>query len=214
MAGALTIFYLIPSNVLTGDHLTVRSNKLWHVFLPLWLLVLTGCQQEPLQQFSSSEGQFSVSMPGSAQSYRETGRGITVDGYMVQRRSGAMSVSFVDLDIPLREPEEAIQDRLDRAVTGTARSFNATKVESSERALQPGKHPGRELAGQSGERALQPGKYPGRELTAELPGDKGRVKARFYLVGRRLYEVMVVGSASYVNSEVAGQFLDSFALMP
>lgn len=42
---------------------------------------------------------------------------------------------------------------------------------------------------------------------------QGQIRARIYLVGNRLYQVMVIGTDSYTTSSGANAFLDSFKLI-
>ncbi len=64
------------------------------------------------------------------------------------------------------------------------------------------------------ERRLTLQGYPGRELwiEAEAGGQPGLVQARIYLVGRRLYQVLVAGSTTQFSESDAEFFLDSFEL--
>ena len=56
--------------------------------------------------------------------------------------------------------------------------------------------------------------HPGREMwvKAESNGEQGRVHARIYLVGRRLYQMLVAGSEAQFSESDAEYFLDSFQL--
>jgi len=59
------------------------------------------------------------------------------------------------------------------------------------------------------------GEYPGKDLTFEipsLPGIQGRL--RIYLVGRRLYQVMMLGPPARVTGKDSETFFDSFRLLP
>jgi hypothetical protein len=53
-------------------------------------------------------------------------------------------------------------------------------------------------------------KYPGREI--EVEKDKKRMKFRVVLRDGRLYQVAVIGTASFVRGKDARAFLDSFEL--
>jgi hypothetical protein len=60
------------------------------------------------------------------------------------------------------------------------------------------------------------GDYPGREYRAELALPDGRAatsKSRIYLVGTRLYQVLVVSAQGKEDAKAIDAFLDSFALV-
>jgi hypothetical protein len=54
--------------------------------------------------------------------------------------------------------------------------------------------------------------YPGRDIEAELPNGKGLLHARFWIVNKRLYQLMVVGTHSLAGSADATKFLKSLTL--
>jgi hypothetical protein len=158
------------------------------------LLLATGCGPEQMKPFTSAEGKFTAQMPGTPTEKTQMAAGITFKMYMVETRSGGMVVGVADMPIGANESEAMIQQRLDGARDGAVKNINGTLAGSSQITLA--------------------GKYPGRELTANLPENKGILKARIYLVGARMYQVMVLGNAAYVNSENAGKFFDSFSVNP
>ncbi|MBX9669248.1 MAG: hypothetical protein K2X93_16605 [Candidatus Obscuribacterales bacterium] len=53
--------------------------------------------------------------------------------------------------------------------------------------------------------------YPGRELTATVPG-RGLMKARIYLIKKKLYQQIVAGVPTFVDSPYAKDFLKSFSV--
>jgi hypothetical protein len=59
--------------------------------------------------------------------------------------------------------------------------------------------------------------HPGREVSFEVNSptapEKGIGKARMYLVGKRLYQTIIVGRSSKVTQEELDNFLGSFALL-
>jgi hypothetical protein len=59
------------------------------------------------------------------------------------------------------------------------------------------------------------GEFPGREILVEFQeqGQKAIVKARFYLVGRRMYQIMVYAPAGKGGMGDIGEFLESFQLL-
>ena len=56
------------------------------------------------------------------------------------------------------------------------------------------------------------GKHPGREILADIPSKGGAVRARVYLVGTRLYQIMVVGKKGFEESADTLKFLNSLKL--
>jgi hypothetical protein len=65
------------------------------------------------------------------------------------------------------------------------------------------------------EQQIQLQGYPGRELWIEatVEGEKGLARARMYLVGARLYQVLVGGSNAHFSESAAETFLNSFLLV-
>jgi hypothetical protein len=57
-----------------------------------------------------------------------------------------------------------------------------------------------------------PGKEPGREALFRLASSV-YMRARYFVVGRRLYQVIVGGPENAVKSPDVDQFLDSFSLL-
>ncbi len=67
------------------------------------------------------------------------------------------------------------------------------------------------------ERAVTLGEHPGRELTIEAnpnTEDRAQVRVRLYLVGSRLYQVLVVVPRDRPDPGTTEQFLESFTLTP
>jgi hypothetical protein len=145
-----------------------------------------------LTTFQSAEGRFSILMPGTPQKQNLSVSGISTTAYAIEEKDGGYVVVFADLPIPARESAQQTQQRLDGARDGMLRNINAQLT--SETPL------------------LLAGKYPGREINADLPEQQGILRSRIYIVGQRLYQVMVVGKATWARSSLASQFLDSLAV--
>jgi len=158
------------------------------------LLLVSGCEKEEFKEFASGEGRFKVQMPGTPREETNFAAGTSFKTYSIQEMNGAYAVAFADMPIPSGERDAQIQARLDGARDGMVRNINATLTGSSFIRLN--------------------GKYPGREVRADLPGKKGILRARVYLVDRRLYQVMVVGTTSWANSPETTTFLDSLVVTP
>ncbi|MCI0456986.1 MAG: DUF1559 domain-containing protein [Gemmataceae bacterium] len=72
----------------------------------------------------------------------------------------------------------------------------------------PGKVPGARI---TNEEKITLGTYPGRALTVDMP-KVGLIRARVYLVGNRLYQLMVLGNNAFITSPDAERFLGSLKL--
>jgi hypothetical protein len=155
------------------------------------LVLAGGCKRE-LKDFTSAEGKFKVKMPGTPKESSQAVAGTNLKMYSVEERNGGYMVAFSDVPMGANEPEAQIQSRLDGARDGMIRNVNGKLQSESKVTLQ--------------------GKYPGRDVRADIPDKKGVLRCKFYLVDRRLYQVMVVGTPSFCDSSEANQFLDSLAV--
>jgi hypothetical protein len=90
------------------------------------------------------------------------------------------------------ESPEMTEKRLNGAQAGAVGNINAKLTSSSKITLDR--------------------KHSGRDFAAELPAQKGMVRARIYIVGPRLYQIMAMGTKPWVESSNTKKFLDSFAL--
>lgn len=164
------------------------KNKLLAVAL-MAVFLLTGSQQSGWKVFSSFEGAFSILMPGT---FTEEINVInTVAGFIdlhrfsVEQENDVYGVSYSDY------PETVVQAStpdviLEGACHGMVAGIGGKLLTESTMSLNG---------------------YPGRELIIEVAGGKGIVQARIFLVGHRLYQVMVVTSLEDVK-----KFLDSFVV--
>jgi hypothetical protein len=57
------------------------------------------------------------------------------------------------------------------------------------------------------------GKYPGMEVDATVPKANGSARSRVYMVKGRLYQMLVLGENSFVDSADTGKFLDSLQII-
>jgi hypothetical protein len=152
-----------------------------------------------MEDFTSSQWKFSIRFPGKPNEKQQNSPlGVQMNTFMTESPDGAYLVSVADMPIPDNETPAQVQARLDGAREGAVRNVNATLESSSAITLQE--------------------KYPGRELTAKLPpqpnGTKdGILRARVFLAGKRLYQVLVVGKASFVNGANSDEFLNSFKIL-
>lgn len=148
---------------------------------------------DTLKSFAVPEGGFAVKMPGTPRKQSQpAGPGLTMHSYVVETGDGAMMAAYADLPIPPNEPAAKIEDRLDGSRQGMLQNSRAVLVNETKLQL--------------------PGGHRGREFTANVSSPQGVLRARIYLVGSRLYQVMAIGKASFANSADATTFLQSFQL--
>jgi hypothetical protein len=170
------------------------SRLKWVGAVTVGLLLLCGGDKAEFEEFASKEGRFKVQMPGTPEEKTQTVAGVTLNLFLLEETDGGYAVAYADLPIAADEKVEAIQKRLDGARDGMLRNINATLVRESKITLK--------------------GKYQGREIEANLPDKKGLLRARLYVVNKRLYQVMVVGTTDYVRAESATKFLGSLVVTP
>ena len=159
-----------------------------------------GCQK--MEDYTSKEWGFRAKFPGKPQVKQQSqsvaGQTIQFTMFMVESRNWAYMVGVSDMPLPDGETQAQIQRRLDDARDGAVGNIGATLSSSSEITFQ--------------------GKYPGREFAAKLPPipngpSDGQIRCRIYLVGKRMYQTMVLGTPKYVNDARATEFLNSFQLL-
>jgi hypothetical protein len=147
--------------------------------------------------FTSKEGGFSVSLPGTPAEDRRTTRSAagTFPGtvYILEGKKGDgfYLAGFTDLPASVFKAGTDAQ-RLDSA-RDEAVAHARGKLKDEKRI---------DLKG-----------HPGRELLIEVDA-KTFVQARFYLVRQRLYQVLVLGSKDVPGARNTLRFLDSFRLVP
>jgi len=162
--------------------------------LGLAIALVSDCTGAEFAEFTSAEGKFKAMMPGTPKEKTRTVGGIAFESYTVEQQNGAYLAAFADLPIPDGESEEQTQTRLDGSRDGMVQAIGGTLTSSSKITLK--------------------GKQPGREILASLPDNKGIVRARVYMVGKRLYQVQAIGTKSWVESAESTKFLDSLSLAP
>jgi hypothetical protein len=161
-------------------------------------LTVSGCSGPTFKDYPSPEGGYTIQLPGPPKEMRS--------GKLVVRtfdhRHGTYAVVYHDIPAPVeeqskeskdsKEKSKEIEDRLVGAQNGAVNKLGGTLIQDKKIQL--------------GER------HPGRVFLADLP-DKRQLHERLYLVGGRLYQVLVLGEKAWVETREADQFLDSFALL-
>jgi hypothetical protein len=149
-------------------------------------LAAAGCGPR-LVEHVSEEGRFGVLLPGepSGQEDEELAKGQHKVAYV--ERSGNYTVAWLDLPDQKKTADEV----LDNACDGALKNLQAKAVSRKEITLE--------------------GTYPGRDLAAAW--SRGFFHARFYLVGRRLYHVVISGEKWWVESARSRKVLESFRVV-
>lgn len=156
-------------------------------------LAVGGCKR-PMTDFTSAEFKFKAKFPGTPKTEDQTSAGIKIKMFAVETRNGMCGIAVSDAPIPPDAPAATIQNALDGARDGAIKGVGGTSKSSAPVTLG--------------------GKYPGREFSATVTQPtSGLMRARVYLVGPRLYQVMAVGTESYVNSAEVNEFMNSFQLL-
>jgi hypothetical protein len=154
------------------------------------LLVLAGCAEPPPWEFVSKEHKFKVRF-GSEPVVTKGGAFTKNTIYSVERPDGALTV--VVMELPDEIAPENVPLLLKKAKEQALLEVNGTETSDSTAPLA--------------------GKHPGREFTATFQGaHPGVLRARVCLVGKRLYQVMVLGTEEFVNSRNAKAFWESFVV--
>jgi len=146
--------------------------------------------------FNSKEGNYEVQLPGTPRENRNSVKTSVGTVYVVlavvpvNKGEGNYVVGFSELpEAVVKADSEA--KRLDNARDGAIASVKG-KLKSEKEVKLDG--------------------HSGRELDIEV-GNGMLVRARFYAVNNRLYQVMAVGSRDLVGSTDTGKFLNSFKLV-
>jgi hypothetical protein len=156
------------------------------------LAVLAPAADEKLKEYKSADGNYKVMLfPDPKTQDKKAPGGLTM--HMVGNDLGtrALMVIHADMPIPADEKAEQTQKRLDGAKDGAVNSVKGKLIKEAKITL---------------------GKHLGREFSAELPMGKVIMKARIYIVGKRLYQVLAIGPKDFVDSANVKKMFDSFEL--
>jgi hypothetical protein len=169
----------------------LRNSLALLALLPL----ASGCKQQ-LEDFSSTDLRFKARFPGTPKRDSKPGPfGVKLATYSAQGGDGTCSVGVADLPMNDGETDAVKEDRLEGALQAALRSYHATLQSRGQVKLD--------------------GKFPGREFIAVRGDSKVPVvRARLYIVNKRLYQVVAAGSEKYVMKGEGLEFLDSFEWMP
>lgn len=145
--------------------------------------------------FTSKEGKFSVAFPEKpaekTSKVKVGDREVDHHLFTAKQADRAQIVSYVDYD---------------KAVVGEDKDkFLAGVVERNVVNLK-GKVAVNEKV------SLGKGKHPGRDVRVEMPDKKQLYRAQVFLVGNRLYQVVVLGPEEFVKGKEVDDYLKSFTV--
>ena len=146
------------------------------------------------KEFRSPDGGFVVLLPGEPSLDRKSMQtdfgAIDMHMYTVASDNMYCSVAFYDVPTGIGKTNDVL---LEDTCNGFVKGANLT--EKAER------------------RAISLGAHPGREIIGESPDGAFLLMARYYLVGKRIYLVMVGTAIAEASSPDVGRYLDSFRLV-
>ena len=146
------------------------------------------------QEFSSTEGNFAILMPGTPSYEKKNSTTVLgpIDMHMFTlniKRDAAYLIMYSDYPeiVTRAKPDDLLDGGRDGALANTK---------------------GRLISEQN----MSLDGFPGREIVIEVPG-KGLMKLRAFMVRRRLFQIIAVGTKEMVEHEDAGRYLTSFRLL-
>jgi hypothetical protein len=163
--------------------------------LVLFLVIFaTGCSQP--QTYDSSSGRFTIDFPGKPKEQSQTVQtptgNVTAHIIMYESRIAAYVVTYSDF--PASQIKSSSADELlDGACQGVASNIGGTIT--SQKSISIDNHPGQEV-----------------KVSASSRGKKVEVRNRIYLVGNRLYQVIVTAAPGDTEDATANKFVTSFKL--
>jgi hypothetical protein len=146
-----------------------------------------------LEEFTTNIGRFKVLLPGlpkksEIDTESDFGKGV-LHMYTVGVNKTMYGVNYADY--PAKIKKVSIKQVFDSSRTGAVANLKGKL---------------------SSEKDIKLGDHPGREIQIEVAG-KRLFRVRVYLVGQRLYQVVVFGTKEAATSKLADRFLDSFKLV-
>ncbi|MBI2804336.1 MAG: hypothetical protein HYX68_05050 [Planctomycetes bacterium] len=166
------------------------------VAVALLALLFVGCGEKPLTEYSDGPGKFKVLFPGSPKVETTTGQNnVHVKVFSVESFSWAYTLNYYDSPIPLPKDPNFTQLAMTKEVEGIYTGLKGQKASQTSVKLQ--------------------NQYAGLDHSGTVTKPKNlNVRGRIYIVGNRVYNILVMGSADKVKGETATKFLDSFKAEP
>ena len=165
------------------------------VLASLFVFVLAGCKQVPWNEFKSTDGNFSVLLPGAPTASdqpinMQTGQ---IEAHIFTLTTGqfAYMVSYTDYPASIFDTTP-IKSILDGLRDGAVKNSQGRLINEADIAL---------------------GAYAGRELNVESSNGSNVMRAHLYVVNHRLYQVIVITDKGRASSAEITKFLSSFKLL-
>lgn len=157
-------------------------------------LAAAGCKEKEWKTYTANDdGKFEVLFQGEPKVTTTAAAGITVKMYSVESMTRAYMIGWADMPIPEWESEGRTKSRLFDARDGALAAVKGKSNGTTKTITFMERFPGIEFGGTS---------------------DNKHIRARAILVGRRLYQVIVVGgSPDILTSEEAETFFASFKVI-
>lgn len=174
-------------------------KKLLMLVIIFTVILQTACGSTKSQTFTSEQGGFSVMSPvpleESTQSIDSELGPIEIHFYMGEDNGRAYMVGYSDYPQDFVDQTDP-QVLLDGARDGAVGNING-KLVSEIKVLLEDQHPGREIV-----------------ATAILDQDQeGTLKERVFLVGNRLYQIVVIAPSGEMSTQEMDDFIKSFKLL-
>jgi hypothetical protein len=145
------------------------------------------------KEFKPSDESFMVRIVGTPKEWTQKApNGMVTRSWATLTPSGTFSVSWTELSAPPLT-EDTAQKTLDGVKGGLLKSSGGKLTSETKIKLAD--------------------KYPGREISAEAPSKMAFLKLRIFLVDKKLYHVLSMGTKEHVNSPDTTEFLQSFTLL-
>jgi hypothetical protein len=169
-------------------------NRSWLVAVVLVLVAAPAGAQPRGEKYEPKDGRFSVRFPGKPKEATQTAASQIGDLKVVTATyansdGSAFMVSYTDFPEGAAKPENS--GTLFDGVREGLKGKDGKLLDEKEVKVGTDKHPGRDI---------------------EVEKDKKRMKFRVTLRDGRLYQVAVIGTASFVKGKDATAFLESFEL--
>jgi hypothetical protein len=154
--------------------------------------------QEPAQfkEFTANDGGFTVLMPDTPKEDKTDlatadGTKVVQYQYLVDGGTKAHLVTYQDNPAAVEKADQ-VQKVLEGGRDNAVTNLKGKLLLSKELKLAD--------------------KHSGMEFQIEVPSLKSIYRSRIYLVGKRLYQIVVLGPKEFVDSKESDSFLDSFKL--
>lgn len=143
-------------------------------------------------EFVSKDGQFKASFPGTPKEQTQGVMGLKIKLFSVEEKDGMFGVAYLDMPGGAKTTSKQVEESFNNARKAMLQNVNAKLIKEDRITLK--------------------GKYPGREIHADVPSKAAEMYCSIYMVDARVYQVLVLGKSTWLNSDKARKFLNSFAL--